>query len=385
MPYHLRIGYHDIIRRPKQGNQVYLLYLRQPLGWFSQGQFIAHDQLTGILQTVAITVQYFEHMFLRGFQFYTRFQCQLVNILPLPTAHDFGNRYEAAILCYLEFAVTDIYDITLLLCKKRIEITEVNEFCSSEIIPENQFCMAGHAVESNQAEVLIMDMDVIFPVGFPEFLIQHVVVNEVLRALRPKLQHDAHAGICIDIRIVPLQVYIHGIREKDITVALHQVPLGLAALRMLLAVFDVFLRNLIEAVLHQFLLDNILYVLDADALPLRNDGLNPARHSINVRFGHLLPGIAVGTLDGVADLDSVIGNCHAGTLDHCLQFHALRAIYKIYGPLPAFHYILWFLIFMAEYIVAKNASAGNRKKYRLPRQHLCSPFSGHALRLFPKP
>ena len=106
------------------------------------------------------------------------------------------------------------------------------------------------AVQGNQGEILIMDMNEIILVCCSKFLWQYIVVNKMLGTLCPKLQHNTHRGIGVDIGVVPLHIGINSIGKENILIALHQVFLSLTALCMALTVHNVVLGYVVEALLH---------------------------------------------------------------------------------------------------------------------------------------
>ena len=181
------------------------------------------------------------------------------------------------------------------------------------------------AVERDQREVLVVDVDVVLAVCLSVLLVEHVIVDEVLRALGAELEHDAHRGICIDVRIVALEVRVDRVRKEDVAVRLHEVLLRRAALRMLLAVGDVLLRDVVEVVLHELLLDDILDLLDADVVAVLDVPFDLARHLVDVLFRHRVAAVGIGTGDGVVDLFAIIWHGVARTFRYSLQIHMVRA------------------------------------------------------------
>ena len=166
-----------------------------------------------------------------------------------------------------------------------------------------------------------MDVDVVLAVCLSILLVEHVIVDEVLRALGAELEHDAHRGIRIDVRIVALEVRVDRVRKEDVAVRLHEVLLRRAALRMLLAVGDVLLRDVVEVVIHELLLDDILDLLDADL----DVPFDLARHLVDVLFRHRVAAVGIGTGDGVVDLFAIIWHGVARTFRYSLQIHMVRA------------------------------------------------------------
>ena len=158
------------------------------------------------------------------------------------------------------------------------------------------------AVERDQREVLVVDVDVVLAVRLCVLLVEHVVVDEVLRALSAELEHDAHRGIRIDIRIIALEVGVDRVREEDVAVRFHQVLLCRAALRMLLAVGDVLLCDVVEVVLHELLLDDVLDLLDADVVAVLDVPFDLARHLVDILLRHRVAAVGICPGNGVVDL-----------------------------------------------------------------------------------
>ena len=181
------------------------------------------------------------------------------------------------------------------------------------------------AVERDQREVLVVDVDVILAVRLCVRLVEHVVVDEVLRALSAELEHDAHRGIRIDIRIVALEVGVDRVREEDVAVRFHQMLLCRAALRMLLAVGDVLLRDVVEVVLHELLLDDVLDLLDADVVAVLDVPFDLARHLVDILLRHRVAAVGICPGNGVVDLFAIIWHGVARTFRYSLQIHVILA------------------------------------------------------------
>ncbi len=177
------------------------------------------------------------------------------------------------------------------------------------------------AVERDEREILVVDMDVVLLIRRREALVEHVVIDEVLRALGAELEHDAHRGVGVDIRVVALEVGVLRRRKEDVLIRLHEVLLRLAPLRVALAVHDVALRDVVEVVLHELLLDHVLDLLDAHVLAVLKIPLDLARDLVDVLFRHLLLAILIGPTDGIVDLLTVVGDREPRALRYCLQHH----------------------------------------------------------------
>ncbi len=196
------------------------------------------------------------------------------------------------------------------------------------------------AIERNQREILVVDVDVVLAVGFRKAVFEHVVVDEVLRALGAELQHDAHRGIRVDVRVVALEVGVLGRRKEDVLIRLHQVLLRLAALRMALAVRDIAFRDIVEVILHELLLDHVLDFFDRDILALLEVPFDLARDFVDVFRRHLRIAVAVRARDGMIDLLPVVGHCESRAFRYRLQ-HGLPRLPDIGAAFPPCIYILW--------------------------------------------
>ena len=164
-----------------------------------------------------------------------------------------------------------------------------------------------------------MDVDIILLIRRREALVEHVVVDEMLRALGAELEHDAHRGIGVDVRVIALEVGVLGGREEDVLVRLHEVLLRLAPLRVALAIHDVALRDVVEVVLHELLLDHVLDLLDAHVLAVLEIPLDLARDLVDILRRHLLLAVAVRALDGMVDLFAVVGHREARAFRYRFQ------------------------------------------------------------------
>ena len=166
-----------------------------------------------------------------------------------------------------------------------------------------------------------MDVDEVLAVGGRITLVEHVVVDEVLRALRAELQHDAHRRVRVDVRVVALEVGVDGIREEDVAVARHEVLLREAALCVALAVGDVAACDVVEAVHEQLLFDEILYLLDADLRACAECLLDCRRHIVDLLRRHRVDVLLARRRDRIADLRAVIGDGVPCTLRYGRHCH----------------------------------------------------------------
>ena len=162
------------------------------------------------------------------------------------------------------------------------------------------------AVQGNQGEILIMDMNEIIFVCLGKFLWQHIVVNKMLGTLGAQLQHNAHRGISVDIGVVPLHIGINSIGKENILVALHQVFLSFTALCMALAVHNVVLGHIEEALLHQHLLYYILYFFYGNTAKVGNGILNLAGNTFLFLISHAVRYFLGSSGNGIIDFGTVI-------------------------------------------------------------------------------
>ena len=174
------------------------------------------------------------------------------------------------------------------------------------------------AVERDQREILVMDMDPVLLVRLAELIRQHIVIDKVLGTLRTELEHDAHRRIGVDVCIVALEIDIHSISKENVAVGRHQVLLRRAALGMLLPIGDVLLRHIIEIVFHELLLNDILDFLHADVRTILDIPFDLARHLIDVLVSHHLAAVHVSAGNSIENLLTIIGHGMARTFRNCL-------------------------------------------------------------------
>ena len=173
------------------------------------------------------------------------------------------------------------------------------------------------AVEGNQGKVLIMNVNPVFLVGFPEFIGEDIVIHKVLSPFGAQLQHDAHGSIGVDIGIVALGIHVHRIGKENITIGRHEVLLRRTTLSMFLTIGDVFLGDIVEVVLHEFLLYDILYFFNTDVFPVLDIPLHLTGDFVDILRGHFLFAVIAGASYGVVNFLAVIRHCMAGALRHC--------------------------------------------------------------------
>ena len=195
-----------------------------------------------------------------------------------------------------------------------------------------------------------MDVDEVLAVSGRIALVEDVVVDEVLRALRAKLQHDAHRCVGVDVRIVALEVGVDGIRKEDVAVARHEMFLREAALRVALAVGDVATCDVVEAMHEQLLFDEILNLLDADLRALAKRRLDCRRHRVDLDARHRVDVFLARRRDRIADLRAVIGDGVSCTLRYGRHCHILSSLY----------YMLWFVFDGTEDIVTEERDVGKK-------------------------
>ena len=178
------------------------------------------------------------------------------------------------------------------------------------------------AVERDEREVLVVDVDEVLAVGRRIALLEDVVVDEVLRALRAEFQHDAHRRVRVDVRVVALEVGVHRIGKEDVAVALHEVLLRETPLGVALAVGDVAARDVVVSVREQLLFDEVLDLLDADLRTVAERLLDTLRHRVDLERRHRVDVLLARRCNGIEDLRPVIG--HGMTRTFCHRRHCHR-------------------------------------------------------------
>ena len=168
-----------------------------------------------------------------------------------------------------------------------------------------------------------MDVDEVLAVGGRITLVEHVVVDEVLRALRAEFEHDAHGRVRVDVRIVALEVGVDGIREEDVAVARHEVFLCESTLRVALAIGDVAACDVVETVHKQLLFDEILNLLDADLRAVAERRFDPRSHRVDLDARHRVDVFLARRCNRIADLRAVIGDGVSCTLCYRCHCHGL--------------------------------------------------------------
>ena len=110
-------------------------------------------------------------------------------------------------------------------------------------------------------EVEVVDVDVALAVGARVLRPQDIHVVELLGALRAVLEHRAHRGIAVDVRVLALDVGIRRVLEGDVLQDVHEAGLRLPGAAALGAVEDVGLRRAGVALLDEHLLHPVLHAL----------------------------------------------------------------------------------------------------------------------------
>ena len=100
--------------------------------------------------------------------------------------------------------------------------------------------------------------------------------------------------------------------------------LCLAAVSVALAIANVFFRYVVEVLLHKFLLDKVLYLLNADILAVTDVQFHQHRHAENIALRHDRAGILVRPADSIYDLPAVVGYLSAVSFRYSLQRHKKR-------------------------------------------------------------
>ena len=106
-----------------------------------------------------------------------------------------------------------------------------------------------------------------------------------LCARRADLQHTAHCGVAVDVRIVALHIALTGIHICNFVNGVHQAGFCLSDACALSTVQDILLCGIFKPGVHQLLLGNILNLLNARVF-LRQS-LQPPPHSARHQRGLL--------------------------------------------------------------------------------------------------
>ena len=118
------------------------------------------------------------------------------------------------------------------------------------------------AGRGQRQEVQIVDVDIALAVRLGMRRIEDEHLVELLGALRAVLEHGAHRGVAVNVRVLALDVVFERGLEGQVLVHLHQSGVHLAHAGALVAVEDVLFRRAGVAALDQHLLHCILYLLD---------------------------------------------------------------------------------------------------------------------------
>ena len=127
--------------------------------------------------------------------------------------------------------------------------------------------------------------------------------------------------------------------------------LRLAAFRVALAVRDVALRDIVEVILHELLLDHVLDLFDRDILALLEVPFDLARDFVDVFRRHLRIAVAVRARDGMIDFLPVVGHCESRAFRYRLQ-HGLPRLPDIGATFPPRIYMLWSLFCLTGMFLA---------------------------------
>ena len=173
-------------------------------------------------------------------------------------------------------------------------------------------------------EILVVDVDVAVGVRLRDFRRDDVLVVEALRALGAVLQHRAHRGVGVDVRVFALEVGVLGRLEGEILIDLHELVVHLAQALVLRAVEDVRLRRLGVVRRDQLFLHDVLDLLDrrhaAAAVKLRDDLRGQV---VEVGVAHALRNDPdVGLENGVSNFFGVEGDFLSVSFDNVLDHPA---------------------------------------------------------------
>ena len=182
-------------------------------------------------------------------------------------------------------------------------------------------------------EVEVVDVDVALAVRARVLRVEHVHVVKLLGALRAVLEHRAHRGIAVDVRVLALHIGFGGVLERDVLQNVHQAGFRLAGAAALRAIEDVCLRRLGVALGNQHALHLILNILDGGRfvvllrVHLAGDNLRQAVGlvlSLSALRGHKR------AVDGGGNFGLVVGHEPPVALFDVLRhIHSLPCLYQI--------------------------------------------------------
>ena len=119
-------------------------------------------------------------------------------------------------------------------------------------------------------EIFVMNMNVTIDMCCCNVFWQNIVIHKIIGSLGAIFQHGTHGGICINIRILTLDIRICGTGEGKLPVYIHQIRLCLANLGVLCPIKDICLRSLGKSIDNQFLFHKILHLFYVRYLSCRN-------------------------------------------------------------------------------------------------------------------
>ena len=227
-----------------------------------------------------------------------------------------------------------------------------------------------------------MDVDPALAVGARLLGAEEELLVVLLRRGRAVLQHRAHRGVAVDVRVVALEVALLRVARGDLVEDVHELRVLLAGGRAVGAVEDVGLGDVLEAGAHERDLDGVLDLLDVGDLVgvlLVDDRVDRIAEALGL-LGALVPGRLHRAGDGVHDLGFVVGDAAAVSLqdlgDHgrCVPFCLCGRPSSGGSGRSAGGWLEvgWWVIGLAS-----GSDGAREKQTRGARARLREPFHGH--------
>ena len=118
------------------------------------------------------------------------------------------------------------------------------------------------ARHGERVEIQVVDVDVAVHVGAAVLGLEHHHRVEMLRGFATVLEHRAHGGIAVDVRVFALEVGFLGGAERDVAERVHEARVDFADAGTLGTVKDVALGRIGIVVVGKGLFDRILDLFD---------------------------------------------------------------------------------------------------------------------------
>ena len=168
-----------------------------------------------------------------------------------------------------------------------------------------------------RVEVEVVDVDVALAVRLGLLGAEEELFVVFLRRRRAVLQHRAHRGVAVDVRVVALQVAVPRVARRDLVEDVHERRVLLARPGAVGAVEDVGLGDVLVAGAHERHLDRVLHLFDVrDAVGVLfvDDGVDGVRQAGGGRRVAAAGGLHCKG-DGADDLRLVVGDDAAVALE----------------------------------------------------------------------